>query len=46
MARQQAEAERLKREEAEARRRYEAEMAAWRAKVAACKAGDTAQCSN
>ncbi|MDP2260913.1 MAG: hypothetical protein Q8J89_14470 [Caulobacter sp.] len=44
LARQQAEVERLKREDAAARARYDAEMAAWRARVAACKAGDYAQC--
>lgn len=44
LARQQAETERLKREEAAAKARYEADMAAWRARVAACKAGDYAQC--
>ena len=44
LARQKAEVDRLKREEAAAKARYEAEMAAWRARVAACNAGDYAQC--
>jgi hypothetical protein len=44
LAAQKAEVERIKREEAAAKARYEAEMAAWRARVAACNAGDYAQC--
>ncbi len=44
LAAQKAEADRIKREAAAARARYEAEMAAWRVRVAACNAGDVSQC--
>lgn len=44
LAAQKAEADRIKREDAAAKARYEAEMAAWRVRVAACNAGDVAQC--
>jgi hypothetical protein len=44
LAAQKAEADRIKREAAAARARYEADMAAWRVRVAACNAGDVSQC--
>lgn len=44
LAAQKAEADRIRREAAAAKARYEAEMAAWRARVAACNAGDYTQC--
>lgn len=44
LAAQKAEADRIKREDAAARARYEADMAAWRARVAACNAGVVSQC--
>jgi len=43
--RREAEIARIKREEAEAKRRYEQQMADWRARVAACEAGDRTKCA-